>query len=76
MGLEPSEEKEFKGIAASPGIAHGEVYLLSEKELTVPRYKIEDSQKDAEIKRFDEALLVTRRQIQTIQEEILSLIHI
>ncbi len=70
MGLEPSEEKEFKGIAASPGIAHGEVYLLSEKELTVPRYKIEDSQKDAEIKRFDEALLVTRRQIQTIQEEI------
>lgn len=70
MANSSKQEREFNGIAASPGIAHGSVYLLSEMELNVPRYKVDASQRDAEVRRFDEALLVTRRQILDIQSKI------
>ncbi len=64
------EEKRFHGIAASPGIAHARVFLLAQKELTIPKYKISSDQKKGEIKRFEEALLETRKQIQGIRDEI------
>lgn len=64
------QEKRFSGIAASPGIAHGRVMLLAEKELTVPRYRVRAESIDHEVKRFEDALIETRSQIQSIQEKI------
>ena len=70
MDSKPSEEHQYIGIAASPGIAHGAVYLLQEKKLSVPKYKIEKDRMPAEIARFENALVETRKQIQKIQEAI------
>ncbi|MCH6257800.1 phosphoenolpyruvate--protein phosphotransferase [Puniceicoccaceae bacterium K14] len=70
MDANLKQEKRFKGIAASPGIAHGCVLLLAEEELTVPRYRVEGDAIENEIQRFENALLETRGQIQSIQEKI------
>jgi len=70
MGSTPKQERSYKGIAASPGIAHGPVSLLSEKELSVPQYRIEKARMPDEIARFENALVETRKQIQSIQEKI------
>ncbi|TVR45228.1 MAG: phosphoenolpyruvate--protein phosphotransferase [Puniceicoccaceae bacterium] len=65
-----SKEVVLHGIAASPGIAHGQIFVLLQKELEVPAYIIDPSQRDAEVSRFEQALLVTRQQIMKVQAEI------
>ncbi len=70
MESKQGEEKRFKGIAASPGIAHARVFLLAQKELTIPKFKVSSDQKPREVRRFEEALLETRKQIQAIRDEI------
>ncbi len=49
MDSKPSEEYKHVGIAASPGIAHGPVSLLREKEVLVPKYKIEEDRMKGEV---------------------------
>ena len=70
MESKSKQERSYTGIAASPGIAHGPVSLLSEKELSVPQYRIEKGRMKEEVTRFENALVETRKQIQTIQEAI------
>lgn len=72
MDAKDRSEQIFTGIAASPGIAHGQVYLLSEREIKVPKYAILETQFEKEEERLDNAIVETRQQIQTIQEEIRS----
>jgi len=67
-----AEEQTYHGIAASPGIAHGKVFLLSRQELAIPRYKIDSEQRSKEAERFNEALIETRKQIQEVQDKIRS----
>jgi len=47
---------EFTGISASPGIAHGKVFLFLEDRLSVPRYDITPAQVETEYGRFLAAL--------------------
>lgn len=61
---------EYKGIAASPGIAHGPVSLLRERKISVPKYKLSPGRLDEETARFENALLATRKQIQAIRDEV------
>jgi phosphotransferase system enzyme I (PtsI) len=56
-----------QGIAASPGIAHGRVFLYTPRELDLPLYDIELGQKAGELARLDRALIATRQQIQRIK---------
>lgn len=68
-------EKEFietvyKGIAASPGVAHGPAFIFQRKELDIPRYQVPPEKREEEIARFEASLLVTRRQISAIRAEI------
>lgn len=70
MDKKAPEEIVFPGIAASPGIAHGKVFLVSQRELSVPKYSVDPADFQKEIDRLDTALVVTRRQIQRIQDEI------
>lgn len=70
MDTNESDEREFKGVAASPGIAHGPVSILREKRVSVPKYKVEPSRFEDETKRFEFGLLTTRRQIQHIRDEV------
>ena len=59
-----------QGIAASPGIAHGQVFLHVERELEMPAYQVEPDKRTDEIARLDRSLMVTRQQIQKIKAEV------
>jgi phosphotransferase system enzyme I (PtsI) len=48
--------KEFRGVAASPGIAIGRAFLFSDDDLTVPEYAIGDHQVEVEMARYRSAV--------------------
>lgn len=60
----------FHGIPASPGVAHGRVFKFSHGEVEIPSYDVPLESVDAEVQRFDEALLETRAQIREIRNEV------
>ncbi|NQT94856.1 MAG: phosphoenolpyruvate--protein phosphotransferase [Candidatus Omnitrophica bacterium] len=60
----------FKGIAASPGIAIGKVFLYNREDIAVPRTKIKASDIPKEITRFEDALIKTRSEITHIRNNI------
>ena len=62
----------FKGIAASPGIATGKVFLYNSEDVRVPCFKIKISDIPSEIARFEEALIKTRSEIIAIRNNIAS----
>ena len=59
-----------QGIAASQGIAYGQIFLYLKSDIEVPSYQIEPTKRLDEISRFDQAILVTRQQIQKIMAEV------
>lgn len=70
--MDPSAKDEIvlKGIAASKGIAYGQVFLYEQLELEIPRYAVVAERRAAEIARFDQALITTRQQIAALQAEV------
>ncbi len=64
------EEYTVQGIAASQGIAYGQVFLYIQSDVQVPIYQVDPGKRIDEIARFENALLVTRQQIQKIQGEV------
>jgi phosphotransferase system enzyme I (PtsI) len=57
--------KSFKGIAASPGIALGPVFLLVQQQLKIEHTKVNSA--EAEIARFNDALGKAKKQILELQ---------
>jgi phosphotransferase system enzyme I (PtsI) len=70
MSISTKSEITVQGIAASKGIAYGQVFLYLQNELEIPRYTVDPDKRVAEIARFDQALIVTRQQIARIQEQV------
>lgn len=64
------EEIILQGIAASPGVAHGRAVVYLQKQLDVPCYDIVEAQFDAELERFDQAILETRAEITQVRDKI------
>jgi len=64
------EEMILEGIAASPGVAHGTALLYLQKELDVPSYDLKPEAIDAEIERFDQAILQTREEITGVRNKV------
>ena len=60
----------IQGIAASKGIAYGQVFLYLQSELEILRYTVDPDKRPAEIARFEQALVVTRQQISKIQAQV------
>jgi phosphotransferase system enzyme I (PtsI) len=60
----------LKGIAASPGIAIGKVFILDSEAYTVIKREIPEKDLPREIARFEDALIQTRQEILGIQERI------
>ncbi|HEY9155991.1 MAG TPA: phosphoenolpyruvate-utilizing N-terminal domain-containing protein, partial [Opitutaceae bacterium] len=63
-------ENTITGLAASQGIAYGQVFLYVQSDLEIPSYTVDPDKRIEEIARFEHALLVTRGQIQKIQNEV------
>jgi len=59
-----------KGIAASPGIAIGRVYILEKEDFCILEYKINKKENEREIKRFREAVKESKKQLEEIKEKI------
>lgn len=64
------EEIILKGIAASPGVAHGRAVVYLQKQLDVPCDDITEAQIDSELERFDKAILETRAEIAQVRDKI------
>ena len=61
--------KNYSGIAASPGIAIGEV-LVYTQELYIPNFSISTLQVELEINRFYEALNKTQEDYKEMQRKL------
>ncbi len=70
MDASNKNETTLHGIAASPGIAHGRAFVVVQTELEIPVYQIDGTQRDSEVLRFEQALVMTRQQITKMQQEI------
>ncbi len=60
----------IKGIPASPGISVGKAFLYGREQYAIPRRTVNDSQIQNEIKRFKDALVQTKKEIQEIEKRI------
>ncbi len=63
-------EVTVQGIAASQGIAYGQIFVYIQSDVEVPSYQVEPERRLEEVSRFDRALVSTRRQIAKIQGEV------
>ncbi len=70
MEARAKNEVVIQGIAASQGIAYGQVFLYIQSDIEIPSYQVEADKRIEEISRFEHSLLVTRQQIQKIQDEV------
>ncbi|MBI4846396.1 MAG: phosphoenolpyruvate--protein phosphotransferase [Candidatus Omnitrophica bacterium] len=65
-----TEKNTLTGIAVSPGIAIGRVFVWDSEEYTISKQIIPQKQIAIEIARFEEALIRTRTEILDIQKKI------
>lgn len=70
MAKKNKSEWVLKGIAAAPGIAQGPAFLLDHQDFIVPERTILNEEIVVEIARFDEAIMHTKLEIQSIKEKI------
>src|SRR5687768_7452123 len=66
----PAGERILRGIAVSPGVSRGKVIVLTKQTDKVPEQHLPEEQVAAEVQRFEQALLDTRRDIAQMQEEV------
>ncbi len=65
-----AQEKRLKGIAAAPGVAQGPAFVFLQNSLDVPCYQVAEEKFPEETRRFEQALLETRRQISQLREAV------
>lgn len=65
-----SEEKILKGIGVSPGIVIGKVALLERERTTFIPRKIIAGQVSSEIRRFEEAIETSKKQLEEIKQRV------
>ncbi len=70
MDSRAKTELTVQGIAASQGIAYGQIFVYLQSEVEVPSYEVEPEKRIDEVARFDRALVVTRQQISKIKNEV------
>ncbi|MFC1668464.1 phosphoenolpyruvate--protein phosphotransferase [Chlamydiota bacterium] len=63
-------EKKLSGIAASPGIVYGKVFLFDVQEDNIVSTHVAAAKLPFEIARLEEALIITRREILDIQQRL------
>lgn len=70
--MDPRQKTEItvQGIAASEGIAYGQIFVYIQNDVEVPTYQVEPEKRIDEIARFDRALVTTRQQISKIKNEV------
>lgn len=67
---EVAGERIFQGMGVAPGIAEGKVLIHFQEEEAIPFRDIPESELDAEVARFEAALLATRKELAELQERL------
>ncbi len=70
MAINEKKEITIKGVAASPGVTHGQAFTFLQKELEVPTYEVAEKDRSREVLRFEQAIMETRKQINSIRTVI------
>lgn len=65
-----SKETVLRGIGVSPGVASGPVYVITGEESPCVERTLDESEAPAEVRRFEAAVIETRRQIDRIQKNV------
>ena len=67
-----SQETQLKrqGIAASGGVCRGRVHLLDKKHLHVPQHRVSKDQLEAELSRFESAIVQTRKELKAMHQSL------
>lgn len=60
----------IKGVPASPGVVIGKGFVLKSETLSIPKYKIPQKKIAAEVKRYMDALALTRKELKGIQKKV------
>lgn len=60
----------IKGVPASPGVVIGKAFVLKSETLVIPKYKIPQKNVALEIKRYMDALALTREELAGIQKKV------
>ena len=68
--LAPAGERILRGIAVSPGVSRGKVIVLTKQADRVPEQHLPEDQVAAEVQRFEQSLIDTRRDIAEMQAEV------
>ncbi len=70
MDSRAKNEITVQGIAASQGIAYGQIFVYVQSDVEVPTYQVEPEKRIDEVGRFDRALIATRQQVTRIKNEV------
>ena len=70
MDIRAKTEITVPGIAASQGIAYGQIFVYVQSDVEVPSYEVSPEKRIDEVARFDRALIATRQQISKIKSEV------
>ena len=70
MAKKATTEKLYQGIAVSPGVARGKIFVYKIADEAVPEYDVAPEQIPQEIARFEQALIATRAQLHELQQRI------
>ena len=60
----------FEGIAASPGIAIGKVYVLEKEDFCILEYRIKEEEVEREVERFKQAVEQSKEELKEIKEKV------
>ncbi len=60
----------FRGIAASGGVCRGRVFVLGKKQLHVPHRVITDAEIPEELKRLEQSIVATRKQLTELHQSL------
>ena len=70
MPTPPKGEKAFRGIAVSAGICRGKILVLHRARHVVAKRDLPPNEIEAEVGRFEKALVQTRQQISEVQRRV------
>jgi len=70
MSIIEKEERLFRGVAASPGVAIGDILPVHTEEKHITERHIQEDEIPREIARFEDALITTHQQLQDIQQQV------
>jgi phosphoenolpyruvate-protein phosphotransferase (PTS system enzyme I) len=70
MPTPPKGEKAFRGIAVSAGICRGKILVLHRARHVIAKRDLPPNQIEAEVGRFEKALVQTRQQISEVQRRV------